>query len=345
MERWPPSITVALQPGGTSVVAVDSSMIAGPATASPIVSPVAVEHRSLHRPAGEDDIPLTRGPRGLPCRRRGSRTRQPPERSQADVGHLDAVLRAGMTVLPVVCHVEARPHRVHVDGSVRHRDGEDIFLPVVAEVDGPLECDGVLGDPLIQQVLAALLLKAGERGFESIALHEIPEGVERLLVVAAHVRLQHAPGGEGAGVHRHDHLADLQLLGQGSRLCRACAAEGDEGEVPRVDAALDGNGPDRVRHLGVHDVHHALRHGLGRQPERVADRGERRDCRVPIQRHCPRRRNWRRRGGRARGWRRRPWARSRPDRSMPAPAWSQRTGGRRAWRPPPPTRWSRRPRR
>ena len=49
----------------------------------------------------------------------------------------------------------------------------------------------------------------------------------------------------------------------------------------------NGNGPDRIRHLGVHDIHDALRHGLGRQPERIADPLQRANRRVAVERHLP----------------------------------------------------------
>ena len=73
-----------------------------------------------------------------------------------------------MAVLPIVGHIEARAHGLHVDGPVRDGDSEHVFLPVVAEVDGPLEGDGVLGDALGEQVPAASLLQPGEGGVEHL---------------------------------------------------------------------------------------------------------------------------------------------------------------------------------
>ena len=64
-----------------------------------------------------------------------------------------------------------------------------------------------------------------------------------------------------------EHRPDLELLRQRAGVQRAGAAERDEREVARVEAALDRDDPQRREHLGVDDRDHVLR--------RRADRRER----------------------------------------------------------------------
>ena len=84
----------------------------------------------------------------------------------------------------------------------------------------------------------------------------------------------------------------------------AGAAEGDEREVARVDAALHGDDAQRAEHVLVDDVDDALRGRLGTpRPSCSATRRDR--LRAPRRRRA----SWRRRaaaaaGGRARRWRR-----------------------------------------
>ena len=57
---------------------------------------------------------------------------------------------------------------------------------------------------------------------------------------------------------RHDHLGHLQLAREVDRVQRPGAAEGDEAELARVEAALDGHEADRLDHVRVRDPQHAL---------------------------------------------------------------------------------------
>ena len=181
--------------------------------------------------------------------------------------------------------------------------------------------------------------------FEHLGLDEVPEAVEGFLVVVAHVRLQHAPGGERAGMHGHDDLADLQLFGERARLGRAGPAEGHEAEIPRVDAALHRDGANRIGHLGVHDIHDALRHAFRREPEHVADALQGTHRRIAVERHFA--------AGEVRAIQAAEHEIGVGDRGLGATQpvtggprhGAGGLGGPRAWRLPPPRRWSRRPRR
>ena len=63
------------------------------------------------------------------------------------------------------------------------------------------------------------------------------------------------PGGrEHAGEARHQHAVDLELLGKRRRVDAAAAAERDQDEFARVEAALHRDEPDAVRHLRIHNA-------------------------------------------------------------------------------------------
>ena len=66
---------------------------------------------------------------------------------------------------------------------------------------------------------------------------------------------------------------------------RSGPAEGDEREVARLDPLLDGQRPDRLRHLGVDDVAHAFGQLDRREAELVAETCERALRGVEVERH------------------------------------------------------------
>ena len=150
---------------------------------------------------------------------------------------------------------EALLDRVEVVGL----DGQLERLAAVAQVRPPPQ----LG---LVHVLARLLLHRAE------ALLGVGAAEQRAHVVAAHVghrepeRAQHAAGA------RDEQRRDAELLGQRAGVQAAGAAEGDERELARVEAALDGDHAQRPAHLGVGHAHDAER-GLERvEPELGAER-------------------------------------------------------------------------
>ena len=76
---------------------------------------------------------------------------------------------------------------------------------------------------------------------------------------------------EHAGRGGNEDGAELQLVGEGAGMKRASAAEGDEREVARVEAALDRDDAECGEHLCVHDLDHVL--GLGAHARQGALRG------------------------------------------------------------------------
>ena len=75
------------------------------------------------------------------------------------------------------------------------------------------------------------------------------------------------------GMARHQHARDADLVGQGQRVHGAGAAEGDQREVARVVAALDGDLADGGGHAGHGDAHDALGQRVHRH-DRAHARGQ-----------------------------------------------------------------------
>ena len=81
---------------------------------------------------------------------------------------------------------------------------------------------------------------------------------------------QHAHGGEDAGRRRKEHPRDAERARQVAGMHRPRAAEGEEREVARVEAALHGHRADGAHHVGVGHLAHAQRRRLDREAERAA---------------------------------------------------------------------------
>ena len=78
---------------------------------------------------------------------------------------------------------------------------------------------------------------------------------------------EHADGAEHAGERRHHHAADAQIAGHVGRVDAAVAADGDQRQVARVAAPLDGDGADGARHGGIGNGADAVRGVLEREAE------------------------------------------------------------------------------
>ena len=70
---------------------------------------------------------------------------------------------------------------------------------------------------------------------------------------------QCAQGGGQAGVRRHDHPAYPRRLGQRHGMQRAGATKGHQVEVAGINAPLDREQPQRVRHVLVRQLHDGQR--------------------------------------------------------------------------------------
>jgi len=239
----------------------------------------------LLRRATEENVACASGISLGRCGGRVVGSWQSAQGSKPDIGHFDPVLRTVVTVLKGVRLIKTGAHGSHIYGTIGHRNCEDVFLAVVAKVDGAFEPNIVGCYPFRNQIVAPPFGESGERRLQRVQRHKIPKAVERLFEVVAHVRLQHAPGGESAGMDRNDHFANLQLLGQRGSLRRPGTPECHQRELAGVNAAPHRDRADRVRHFGVDDVDHTLGHRLGAHAELLSHLGKSAERRVSVQSH------------------------------------------------------------
>ena len=73
----------------------------------------------------------------------------------------------------------------------------------------------------------------------------------------------------GAEPRFADHLLHAELVGKHTRVGRACTAEREQHEVPRIETLLDGHLADDVRHLELGNPGDAARRLHQRELERV----------------------------------------------------------------------------
>src|SRR6185437_985554 len=249
------------QPGETTVVAVPSSTIAGPSNETPDTSSA----RSW----------IAVGV-GVPSK---TTARVRAASRGADGDELDGCARIRVAVAELVRLVETAghlrdealaPRRVEaVDGN-RQR----VLLRDVADVEQVLDTTGIGGDALGLERLAALRLDGGEQVGELAEVGLVGGAEERTAEVAPKLRLEHPPGRERAGVPRHDHVGDAELLREEHGVHGACAAEGDQREVARLDPLLDGERADRLRHLRIDDRDDPLGQLLDAQAELLPQPGD-----------------------------------------------------------------------
>ena len=94
-------------------------------------------------------------------------------------------------------------------------------------------------------------------------------GAEVLAPDLSDLRLgdQRAEGRGQSGVDRDDHLRHPHLGGDVGGVERSGAAEGDQGVLPGIETAIDGEHADGVGHVLVGDVDDRLRRLQAAQPE------------------------------------------------------------------------------
>ena len=86
---------------------------------------------------------------------------------------------------------------------------------------------------------------------------------------------QEADGRADAGIGRHDHARDAELLGEPRGMQRCGAAEGDQRVLADDVAALDRMHARGVGHVLAHDLVHAEGRRFGRQSQRLANVAQR----------------------------------------------------------------------
>ena len=98
--------------------------------------------------------------------------------------------------------------------------------------------------------------------------------LDSLRKIVADVGDRAAHRAEHAGIGRHEHRADADLADQRGAVQRSGAAEGDQGEIARIEALLDRDQPDAPGHALVDDGEDRLG-GRPRRPGRAARRARR----------------------------------------------------------------------
>ena len=220
----------------------------------------AAVDRAVHRPVGvEPDLAQARLGRSAALRATRRTGRLGSERRHAEVDQLDRLAGKAEAVLALVLAfepLEQLPPTLVVEVAVGKRDLELVVLSGVAEVGRPAHvaprrrrrCAAAPSTVVLAQPpLGARHVVESARGPN--ARRTSARGRPVPAVIAA-PRAEQSPGCGGTSTVRH-----VEPLRDRSGVQRAGAAEGDQREVARVEAALDGDQPDRVRHVLVGGPH------------------------------------------------------------------------------------------
>ena len=166
-------------------------------------------------------------------------------------------------------------------------DIQRITLAPIAHVEA--EVAGYRGGfhALFHQLGAALrgerLQTAGQLRI-GLLLDESRHGVQKL---APARRRQHAQGGQHAGVHRHQRLANTQCLSERADVQAAGTAECGERKTAGIDTLLHRDHTQRLGHVLVGDLDNPEGRLLGCQPQLPGDPPHRLPRRAQIQLHFP----------------------------------------------------------
>src|SRR5215216_4301243 len=215
---------------------------------------LTVQHRHLHPLPVEVGLPLS-GPGVAP--RLGLCEFRLFDRDRGDkaqVNELDDLVLHVVAVALLVRGVEAMLQLLKRVGLHGQLEG----LAPVAEI-GPARVFGSV------EVSFCLALHLREPTLELISVHFVEGREVGAHVVAADVRDGEAEGGEDTAGTRDEDGLHAQLLSEGAGVHPAGPAEGEQGELPRVQAALDADDPERARHLRVRHTHGAQGDVLGRE--------------------------------------------------------------------------------
>ncbi len=177
---------------------------------------------------------------------------------QAQIDDLDLPLGAGMAVDGAVRLVERGDgcrHGVGGDSSAGERHLELVGLAEIAHVEAAAVPDGEVVEALAVDCRLALALHRGEELAHpaEIRLGGVA-GEEAGDLAELEIGDQQAERRQRAGVTGHQHLSDTELARHHRGVDAAAAAEGDQAEVARIDAALDGDELDRLGHLRDQDA-------------------------------------------------------------------------------------------
>ena len=169
--------------------------------------------------------------------------------------------------------MEALDHLVHQVRRVRihavEGDGDLEGLLAVTHVDGAMHVDMARSFPA--QALAPARLHLGEERAEPRPSHLPRVADVRQHELVAQIGGEHAPGREDGRHARHDDPGDLEHARDLGDVETRRAAEGEEGEAPRIGPAPHGDDADAFGHVGVDHALYALG---GRDGQGAESRGE-----------------------------------------------------------------------
>ena len=203
----PKGSTRSVAPGGTTVVAVGSETIAGPSTTLPTGrSSRWIICRRL-RAAAECHLGGRRRVRRASPLRRGAPGRCGPRSPSAIERTTTNSTGAPGLAWPkrVSCAAWKRSETAWSksgssgSSALSQRDRQRVLLADVADVDGVRDAPGLAGDAFVLERGEAFALQLAERARQIGVVERGERGVVGAAEVLADLRLQHAPGGEGAG--------------------------------------------------------------------------------------------------------------------------------------------------
>src|SRR5215210_1008837 len=220
---------------------------------------LAIQHRCLRPLAPEVRLPAARLRLALRLRLVQLRLLDGDGRDEAQVHQLHGLVLHLVAVALLVGGVKTRLQLVQSARLHRQLEG----LPPVAQIRPA-------GKPWSFEVLLRRPLHLPEPALD-LTLVNVREAREvRAHVVAPQVGDGEAKGGEHAARARDEDGLDAELFGEGAGVHPAGAAEGQQRELPGVEAALDAYDPQGSRHLRVRHPHDAERDLLRVQAEPFA---------------------------------------------------------------------------
>ncbi len=173
------------------------------------------------------------------------------DRSDLKVHDLDCLGLRHVAVAPLVRVVEALRECGKIGVALQRRDRNTDFVGLAAVAHaGAAQCRKPLARELLLQQFGECGLLHRRKGlFKLLGLRRIEPGDTCKTPGLMHVGDQHAEGRKSPGIARHQNAADAKLADEAPGNRRSHAAEGDQRELARIVAALDGDGAHRHRDI------------------------------------------------------------------------------------------------
>src|SRR5215216_2945569 len=177
----------------------------------------------------------------------------------SEVDYLDRRVLEREGIPALVALVERCSQSCSFEDGVRFDcDFDRVLLTAIPHIETSAGSrDRFRGDPLSSQRGDSLHFRHGKEALQLREIHRVQRKDASLHAVDTWFVHQHAPSAEGAGERWDNDAAHAELIEQGSGMCRSSTTESDQGEVPRVVAATDGDELEGVDRLLVCYPDHA----------------------------------------------------------------------------------------